>query len=176
MSGGRRLLIGIGNELRGDDAAGLLVARAALDRELEPEPPCLFSPKGRKKAGGSAGSGAVEVIELEGEPVELIAAWEGVEAVVVADCAAPAGQPGRLHRFELGDEPLPAALGGPSTHALGLVEAVELARSLDRLPKRLVVLAVEGERFELGGEPTEVVRETAASAAAAALEDLTGGW
>lgn len=133
---GRRLLIGLGNELRGDDAAGLLVARAARPTR----------------------AGRVEVLEWTREPVDLVALWEGAEAVVLVDAAAPAGEPGRLHRFELGAEPLPAALGGPSTHALGLAEAVELARSLDRLPGRLLVLAIEGERFELGAEPTAAVR------------------
>ena len=37
----------------------------------------------------------VEVRELEGEPVDLIEAWEGAEAVVVADAVASGGEPGR---------------------------------------------------------------------------------
>jgi hydrogenase maturation protease len=144
----RRLLIGLGNELRGDDAAGLLVARAAN------------------------APAAVEVLEVQGEPLDLVGLWEGAELAVVVDAAAPAGEPGRVHRFELGDEPLPAALGGPSTHALGLAEAVELARSLDRLPSRLVVLAIEGERFDLGAEPSAAVRQGVTAAADAALAEL----
>ena len=37
-----------------------------------------------------------------------------------------------------------------STHALGLAEAVELARSLGRLPQRVVVYGIEGESFAFG--------------------------
>ena len=150
MSAGRRLLIGIGNELRGDDAAGLLVARALGER----------APAG------------VEALELEGEPVDLIAAWEGAEAVVLADAAAPAGEPGRVRRFDLGAGPLPAALAGPSTHVLGLPEAIELARALDRLPDRLVAFAIEGAGFELGAGPGAAVRAAAARVAELARAEL----
>ena len=58
VSGERRLFIGIGNPLRGDDAAGLLAARALRER----------------------GAGGAEVRELEGEPVDLIDAWAGRRA------------------------------------------------------------------------------------------------
>jgi len=138
VSGGR-LLLGMGNPLRGDDAAGLLVARALRER-------------------GPAGW---DVLELEGEPVDLIAAWEGAELALVADAVAPAGEPGRVHCFDAAEGPLPAALAGASTHALGLAEAVELARALERLPGRLLVCGIEAEGFALGAEPCAAVRTTA---------------
>ena len=37
-----------------------------------------------------------------------------------------------------------------STHLLGVAEAVELGRELDRLPQRLTVYGIEGERFDVG--------------------------
>ena len=40
--------------------------------------------------------------------------------------------------------------GASSTHAVGIGEAIELARTLDRLPGRLIVYAVEGHRFDAG--------------------------
>jgi hydrogenase maturation protease len=149
----RRLFVGIGNPLRGDDAAGLLAARAL----------CALGPEG------------VEVRELEGEPVDLIEAWEAAGAVVVADAVASGGEPGEVHRVDAGAGPLPAALAGPSTHALGLAEAVELARALERLPPRLVVYGIEAAGFEVGAEPAAAVRAAAERVAAAALEDLRGG-
>jgi hydrogenase maturation protease len=148
----RRLFVGIGNPLRGDDAAGLLAARALSAR----------------------GEDGVEVRELEGEPIDLIETWEGAEAVVVADAVASGGEPGAVHRVDAAAGRLPAALAGPSTHALGLAEAVELGRALGRLPRRLVVYGIEGARFEAGAEPGEAVREAAERVAAAAAEELRG--
>jgi hydrogenase maturation protease len=37
-----------------------------------------------------------------------------------------------------------------STHGLGVAEAIRLARVLDRLPKRLRVFGIEGQRFDVG--------------------------
>jgi hydrogenase maturation protease len=134
--GPRLLAIGLGNELRGDDAAGLLVARAIRDR---------------------AGAG-IEAAEHEGEPVALLDLWEGAELVVVADAVGGSGAaPGTVHRFDAGEGPLPALFGGPSTHALGLAETIELARALGRLPARLIVFGIEGERFGAGERPSAAV-------------------
>jgi hydrogenase maturation protease len=151
LSGGR-LLIGLGNELRGDDVAGLLVARAA---------------QRRRPAG-------IDVIEREGEPIDLIADWERAQAVVVADAVASGGRPGRVHRIDATAAPLPAAFAGPSTHALGLADAIELARALDRLPVRLVVFGIEGAGFVAGAEPAPAVAAAADAVAAEALAELGG--
>ncbi len=137
------LFVGIGNPMRGDDAAGLLVA--ARLRELSPP--------------------GVRVVELEGEPVDLIEAFDGEETVLVADAVSSGAEPGTVHRFDAGAAPLPAGLAGPSTHALGLPEAIELARALSRLPERLTVLGIEGARFETGSEPLPEVSAAAASLA-----------
>jgi hydrogenase maturation protease len=147
----RRLFIGIGNPLRGDDAAGLLAARALRAREPD----------------------GVEVLELEGEPVDLIEAWAGAEAVVVADAVASGGEPGEVRRIDAVAGPLPAALAGASTHAMGLTEAVELARALDRLPSRLLVYGIEAASFETGADPTPTVRAAAERVAESAATDLT---
>jgi hydrogenase maturation protease len=151
-------LIGIGNDLRGDDAAGLLVARAARRR----------------------GHGGIEIVEAGGEPIDLLAAWEGAAAAVVADAVASGGEPGAVHRLDVASGPLPAPFASPSTHALGLAEAVELARALERLPGRLVVFGIEGTSFTAGAAPAPAVVAAADAVAAAALAELgrdepTGG-
>ncbi len=151
---GRRLLIGLGNDLRGDDAAGLLVAREA--RRLLQE----------------AGADGVEVLELGGEPVDLLNAWEGAELVVLADAVASGAAPGAVHRFDAAAAALPASFAGASTHALGLAEAIELGRvPAAACPPRLVVLGVEGEGFETGAEPGAAVRAAIPAAAARALAE-----
>jgi hydrogenase maturation protease len=150
---GRRLLIGLGNDLRGDDAAGLLVARAARDRAI----------------------GGVEVIESGGEPIDLLAAWENADAVVVADAVASGGEAGAVHRIDAVAGPLPAPFASPSTHALGLAEAVELGRALGRLPGRLVVFGIEGGSFAAGAALAPAVRDAVGGVADAAIAELLGG-
>lgn len=163
----RRLFIGIGNPLRGDDVAGLLAARA-LRRSKD------LGVSRTPNPSSSEGEG-IEVRELEGEPVDLIEAWEGAELALVADAVSSGATPGEVHRIDASAAPLPAALAGPSTHALGLAEAVELGRALERLPSRLIVYGIEAARFEAGAEPGAAVRAAAERVAAAALEELRRG-
>jgi hydrogenase maturation protease len=114
-------VIGIGNDWRHDDGAGLEVAR---------------------RIGGR---------ELAGEPIGLVDALDGRDDVTIVDAVFSGAPPGTVHEFEAGAEPLPTALfGSSSTHALGLAEAIEIARSLGRLPARVRVLGIEGARFEYG--------------------------
>ena len=114
-------VIGIGNEWRSDDGAGLEVAR---------------------RLGGR---------QLQGEPVAIVAALDGADEVTIFDAVSSGAPPGTVHEFEAGAEPLPVALfGSSSTHALGLAEAIEIARSLGRLPARVRVIGIEGARFDYG--------------------------
>jgi hydrogenase maturation protease len=116
-------VIGIGNEWRGDDGAGLAAA---------------------ERAGGLA---------LAGEPIALVEALgaAGGDEVVIVDAVSSGARPGTVHVFDAGLEPLPAELfGSPSTHALGLAEAIEIARSLGRLPARVRVYGIEGAQFDYG--------------------------
>ena len=70
-----------------------------------------------------------------------------------------------MRRLDASREPLSADFFGGSSHGLGLAEAVELARSLDRLPPSLVIFGIEGTDFGLGTRlsyPVEcAVREAA---------------
>lgn len=117
------VVIGVGNPFRRDDGVGAAVV---------------------ERLRGVVGTGVV-VAERDGEPTGLLDAWAGVTLAVVVDAVASHGEPGRLHRFEvcggIGSVPDRAYRG--SSHALGIGDAVDLGRALDRLPERLVVLGVE---------------------------------
>jgi hydrogenase maturation protease len=150
----RRLLslIGVGNRFRRDDAAGLEVVRRLR----------LAHPPG------------VVLIEQEGEPASLIESWSTADEALVIDCVSSGSSPGRVHRFDVTDAPLPAEIFNPSTHAMGLPEAVELARELDRLPGRLVVYGIEGENFEAGEGLSEPVQKTVEKLVMDLYHELSG--
>lgn len=121
------LVVGLGNGHRGDDAAGLRVAE--LVRARAPN---------------------LRVLAIEGDPSVLIEAWAGVGLTIVID-AIEGAHPGRVHRIEPEHERVIGRLpSATSSHAIGLGEVIELARSIGRLPPRMVVFGIEGDSFDLG--------------------------
>jgi len=147
MSRSDILVIGVGNDYRCDDAVGLVVARALLARV----------------------PASVEVIEASGDGSALMEAWRGRRAVILIDAVAADARPGTIYRFDLLADELPPALLS-STHAFGVAEAVELARSLEELPPHLLLCGIQGRVFRDGiGLSREV-----ASALDAASEEVLG--
>jgi hydrogenase maturation protease len=146
-------VIGLGNELRGDDGAGLLIARRV--RQL-------------------TGQGSIEVRELSDEAAALLDAWHGRDTVIIADAMRSGSAPGTIVRLDPAHGPLPPPpRGRSSTHAIGLQDTVELARMLGRLPARLVVYAVEGARFNAGAGLSPEVRQAIPRVAAMVVAEAT---
>ncbi len=114
------------------------------------------------------------LIEEEGDPASLIEAWSSVDEALVIDGISSGSAPGRLHRFDVTDAPLPAEIFNRSTHSLGLPEAIELARELDRLPTRLIVYAIEGESFETGEGLSDPVQKTVEKLVLDLYHELSG--
>lgn len=124
------LVIGVGNELRGDDGVGVAVAR---------------------RVRAMAQRTRVDVRAHQGEPTALLDLWPGYRAVVLVDAMRSGAPVGTIRRFDASRQPLPGRWGGSSsTHAVALDEALELARTLRRLPPTVIVLGVEGEAFATG--------------------------
>ena len=146
-----RLVIGVGNDYRGDDAVGLHVARLLR----------------------AEGLGGVVVREMQGDGTSLVEIWQGAETVVLADAVVSGAEPGFVHRFDARARSLPAHVFSPSsTHAFGVAEGVELARQLNRLPERLIVYGIEGKDFRAGALMTPEVEKAAAGVVEYILEDL----
>jgi len=136
------LVIGVGNRARRDDGAGLEVARL------------------------------LDGVEHEGDALALLELWEGAEDVVLVDAARSGGAPGVVRCFDAIAAPVPTAAVRSSTHALGIADAVELARALGRLPARLRVVAIDGEDFALGqGLTSDVAAAVEAVAATLGRHD-----
>jgi hydrogenase maturation protease len=107
----------------------------------------------------------VEVREIEGDATALVDAWSGAEHVVVVDAAQSGAAPGTVRRFDARSQPLPVRTLRSSTHAFGVSDAVELARSLGRLPGRLEVYAIEGASFVAGDRLSPSVERAVAEVA-----------
>ena len=126
------LVIGIGNDFRGDDAAGLVAARALRSRSL-------------------SGRTSFEVCESNGAAFSLMDLWRGRGRVVVIDALDVGSRPG-------GDILILDGLQGPlpqdafvlSTHAFGLKEAIDLSSTLSGLPKELIIVGIVGKQFAMG--------------------------
>lgn len=154
--GQKILVVGVGNRDRGDDALGVTVAQALAGR-LPPE---------------------VAVLARSGDMLALIDDWEGFDAVICVDAAASLGEPGRIHRIDLASEALPRDFSFPSSHFFGVAEAIDLARTLDRAPPKIIVYAVEGRCFDIGAPLSEEVKSASGDVAdrvAAEVDALRGG-
>jgi hydrogenase maturation protease len=130
-------VIGVGNVWRGDDAAGLLAARRL-----------------RERLGLS-----VEVIEAEGDGLAILDLMEGIEQVILIDAVKGAGRPGATTRFDLTAESRWGTVVPCSTHAIGVADAIDLARALERLPKKIILYGIEIDSVESGASLSESVRE-----------------
>lgn len=132
MSGPRAVVVGIGNRYRGDDGIGPIVAEI-LDRQIQEKqlPPTIL------------------VTVCDGEPTGLLDLWADAELAVVIDAVlCDPSTPGRIWRTSV--DALRGITASASSHALGLPEVIPLGRLLGRLPRELVVIAVEAARLDLG--------------------------
>ena len=136
---GQILIIGLGNDYRGDDAVGRVLAR---------------------RLQAIAGDD-VRVLEESGEGAALMESWKGANFVILIDAVHSGGAAGTAHRFDAATEPVPGSFFHYSTHAFSLAEAVELARALNQLPPRLIVYGIEGKNFDSRVELSPEVKAAA---------------
>jgi hydrogenase maturation protease len=146
----RVVVIGVGNALRGDDAAGLAVAKYV--RQHAPT--------------------TVDVRVCEEEPTRLMDALDAADVAFIVDAVSTGAPGGTVHRFDASRAAIPARELRSSTHALGIGETLELARALGRLPHRTVVFGVEGLDFSAQERLTTAVADGVARAATAVLEEV----
>ena len=141
------LVVGLGSVDRGDDAVGVLVVRQVADVP------------------------GVDVVEVS-DPSRLVDLGAGRDVMVLVDAVSSGSAPGTVHVLEVGEEALPIRSAAASTHWVGLDEVIELARVLDMLPVRVVLVGIEAGSLERGSELTAPVREAVPAAITAVLELL----
>lgn len=141
------LIIGLGNADRGDDGAGVEVARSL------------------------AATGCPVAVH-GGDGLGLIELWHVRKRVIVVDAVVGSIAPGDFARFDATSRPLPAALGAGRAHGVGLAEAIEIARALSRLPRSLVVYAVGALAFTLGSGVSSTVSAACAEVTACIRREI----
>jgi hydrogenase maturation protease len=133
------VVAGLGNSYRGDDAVGPLVVELLA----------------------GANCGARDVGPLE-EPLDLLGRFDGVDLAIVIDAVRSGASIGTVRLLDVdvanSDDDGRAEPAVTSTHGIGLVGVLRLARAVGRAPRRLVVVTVEGEAFELGSAMSAAVR------------------
>jgi hydrogenase maturation protease len=130
-------VIGVGNAWRGDDAVGLQAVRRLRDR-LGP---------------------SVEVIEAEGNGLAILDLMEGIDHIILIDAVKGGGRTGTTVRLDLSTESRWGTVAPCSTHAMGIADAIDLARALGRLPKQLILYGIEIESIDSGASLSGSVRE-----------------
>lgn len=128
------VVIGLGQNLRGDDEVGLIAVRYWAETYL---------------SASNFSNIRVELAESPG--LNLIYLMSGAEVAILVDAVQSDKAPGTLH--VLSETDLGAFFGGTdSAHGWGVAETLALGRSIDpdSLPKRIVVIGIEIKQVQLG--------------------------
>ena len=125
----RILFVGVGNKFRQDDGAGAYIVEQLSKK-------CL-------------GSDA-HFAHSNGEGAGLMTLWEGFEQVVLFDALMANGQPGRVVHLSASNQHIPSDMFKYSSHAFSLAEAIELSKVLNRLPRQVEIIGIEGRSFDFG--------------------------
>ena len=132
----KTLVIGIGNEYRSDDGVGILVVRKLRKLNLS----------------------NIEIAEEPGDGARIIELWKEQKSVILVDAAQSGSEPGTIYRFEVSKNKIPAKLFKYSSHNFSVPQALEIAKSLNQLPKRVVIYGVEGKEFSDGTDMSPAVK------------------
>ena len=131
MNRGKKILvIGIGSEYRSDDRVGIEIARSLKTKILQ----------------------NVEIVVESGDVAALMERWNEAETVILIDAVSSGAEPGNIHRIDVNKQQIPSAFFHSSTHAFGIAEAVEIARSLHQLPSQIIIYGIGGRKFGVGSQ------------------------
>lgn len=122
------LVIGIGNDCRGDDAVGLAVADE-LAKRSHPD---------------------LAVIRHNGPVINAIDRFDSIADLIIVDAVHSHDDPGKVICLEVWEGQLNDLNFGVSSHGFSLAGVLELAKSLDRLPDHVTLFGIVGRCFDIG--------------------------
>lgn len=132
------LVLGLGNPLCSDDGLGVAAVHELLRRYDVPEGAVLMD-------GGTLG-------------LSLLPHFEQARTAILIDAIRADGEPGSLVRLE-GAEVAPAVACRLSPHQVGVVDLLDAARLLGRLPEPLTLLGLVPASLGLGFGLTPPVQQ-----------------
>lgn len=156
VCGNRMLIVGIGNELLGDEGLGVHLVRSLLyERESLPAEVQLLE----------AGTALLDVLEE----------MAGYPRVLLVDAVRAGREPGTLYRWEVVSDAIRQIEHLPPTsmHDWNLIDTLLAAEMLGLLPKRITLFGVEPESTEPGTELSPRVARAAERLIALIHEDVS---
>jgi hydrogenase maturation protease len=131
------LIIGIGNEFRSDDGAGIICARKIKERV----------------------NSNASVIENNGDGAILIESWEGFDNVILVDSISSGAIPGTIHKFDGIKDEFPNENTIHSSHLFSVADAIKTSKIMNKLPGNLVIYGIEGKSYKLGSKISSEVNK-----------------
>ncbi len=135
VPGGKTLIVGIGNELLGDEGLGVHVARS------------LAAARGTLPSD-------VDVLEAGTSLFDVLPEMARYSRVILVDAVQAGGTPGSIYFLT----PEAGATGPPdsgtplSLHGWGVAETLRAAAILELMPEKLMIVGVEPESLNPGTE------------------------
>lgn len=132
------IIIGIGNEFRGDDAAGILIAR-----KLKEDFPTL------------------NILEFQQIELDLIDYFKKFNQVVLIDAIiSEKNENGTIIKFILNENFDYSKFQYFSSHSISLSEIFQFARLLDCFPESLVIIGIKASNFQMGTQISFDIEKT----------------
>ena len=134
----KTLVLGLGNELYGDDGVGIQVVRRLKEEAAE-------------KPATAAGGEEIALEECSLSGLALLDVIVGYDRLVIVDTIKrPSPATGTIHL--LGEKDI-RSLPGPSPHYVSIPQAIEIGRRLGlHVPSEIQVVAVEARNMSTLGE------------------------
>ena len=134
-------VIGIGQSLRGDDAAGLEAVRQWQGKFPE-----------------TAGRPDVRIEASELPGLALLEMLNDVHAAILVDAVQSSAKPGMIHR--LSEKELSSFVSGSkSAHGWGVAETLRLGSQLMGANTTIRIIGIEAEQMDLGAGLSKVVND-----------------
>ena len=137
------LVIGLGQRFRTDDSVGPLV----LDGLIK-----LFGEK-------------IDAVETQADAARLMELWKGKEIVYLIDSISSTPEKmGNIYRINALEEEVPVSTHTSSGHMLGLADALQLSKILNRLPEKFIIYGITGSDYSHGEKTTSHIKRVVSKA------------
>jgi hydrogenase maturation protease len=147
-----KFVVGMGNYAKNDDGIGLRVVETIVDDGLDD---------------------GFEALEAGNDPTRLLACLqEGVDRVLIVDCAVMGLSPGDYQVFSLKDVASKKEIGRGSTHDGDVVKFIELASDMGHTAPRVDFFAIEPKSLEMEMALSATLEEKLPEYVQAVIEEI----